>query len=215
MICALNEAESIPTVLENIPNWVDEIILVDGHSTDCTISVAKQVRPDTRILSQPKRGKGDAFKCGVAASRGDIIITLDADGTYSPEEMSKFVLPLLEGYDFAKGSRFIGKAPDCMSRTRQVGNGILALASNLLFQTRYTDICSGYYSFNRGLFDKINLLSDGFELEQELFIKIKKLKFNVIEIPHSYNQRVYGVSKTKNFKQGIKNLLLMCLLRLQ
>src|SRR3990172_4321735 len=76
LICALNEEGSLPYVLPRIPGWVDEVLLVDGHSVDGTVELARSLRPDIRVLHQPGRGKGDALKCGVAAARGDILVTL-------------------------------------------------------------------------------------------------------------------------------------------
>jgi glycosyltransferase involved in cell wall biosynthesis len=207
VICALNEEKNLSRVLPKIPTWVHEVILVDGHSTDRTIEVAKKLRPDIRILVQSKKGKGEAFKFGVASSKGDIIITLDADGTYPAEEMANFVRVLLNGYDFAKGTRFAGKKPKCMPRNRQIGNKILALTTNLLFQTHYTDVCTGYYGFRKKLFSEINISSDGFEIEQELFAKVAKMNYKVAEVPHSYRRRMYGVSKTRDFRQGFTDLL--------
>src|SRR5208283_5737847 len=120
-------------------------------STDRTIEVAKQLCPSIKTFKQPGKGKGMAFKYGVKLARGDIVVTLDADGTYSPDEIPKFVEAILNGYDFAKGTRFARKGPECMTINRRFGNRVLALASNILFQTRYTDVCSGYYSFRKGL----------------------------------------------------------------
>jgi len=99
LICALNEEENLLHVLPKIPGWVDEILLVDGHSTDRTVEVARQLNPDVKVLYQPGKGKGDALKCGIKHATGDIIVTLDADGSTDPEEMPKFIEPLLDGYD--------------------------------------------------------------------------------------------------------------------
>ncbi len=180
---------------------------MDGHSTDNTVEVAKKIRPNIRVLCQPNKGKGEALKYGVAASKSNIIVTLDADGTYLSEEMDRFVEAIIDGYDFAKGTRFIDRPPDCMPRNRQLGNKILAMSSNLLYHTKYTDICSGYYAFRKELFSEISLSSNGFELEQELFVKIAKMKCKIAEVPHSYKPRMYGTSKTRDFRQGIKDLL--------
>jgi glycosyltransferase involved in cell wall biosynthesis len=207
VICTLNEAKNFPHVLPYIPEWVDEVVLVDGHSTDGTVEVAKRLRPDVKVFYQPNRGKGDALKYGVNKARGDIIVTFDGDGTYDPAEMYKFVDAILQGHDFAKGTRFADKVPLHMSAHRRLGNKILALTANLLFGSRYTDICSGYYAFKREAFRKINLTSDGFEMEQELLIKIVKMKLKVAEVSHSYKMRRYGASKTKDLTQGIKDLL--------
>ena len=138
VICTFNEADNLPYVLPKIPDWVDEVILVDGHSTDNTVEVARKLRPDIRILYQPGRGKGDALKHGIGQASGDIIVTLDADGATDPEDMSKFIQPLLNGYDFAKGSRFIKGSTEDKPRHRIVGNWVITLTFGLLFFKRYT-----------------------------------------------------------------------------
>jgi glycosyltransferase involved in cell wall biosynthesis len=206
VICALNEEKNLSQVLPLIPSWVDEIILVDGHSTDNTVEIAKKLRPGIKVLCQPNKGKGEALKYGVAASKGDIIATLDADGTYSPKELSHFIQAIIDGNDFAKGSRFVYSKPDCMPDNRQFGNKVLALTANFLFRASYTDICSGYYAFRKNLFDELRLSSNGFEMEQELFVKIIRRKYRVVEISHSYQKRLYGSSKTRDFRQGFKDL---------
>lgn len=106
LICTLNEAENLPHVLPQIPDWVDEVLIVDGHSTDDTIKTAKELSPRAKIVVQTGKGKGNALKEGVNQSSGDIIVTLDADGQTDPHDMGKYVEPLIAGYDFAKGSRF-------------------------------------------------------------------------------------------------------------
>ncbi len=215
VICALNEEKNLPRVLPNIPSWVEEIILVDGHSTDQTVEIAKKLLPNVRILTQPNKGKGNAFKYGVLAAKNEIIVTFDADGTYLSEEISQFVTVLMAGYDFAKGSRFVGLKPDCMTRRRQIGNKILVWESNFLFGTKYTDICSGYYAFPKKVFNDANICSEGFELEQELFIKIAKMNLKVAEVPHSYRDRMYGSSKTMDFRQGFKDFMWILLFKLK
>jgi glycosyltransferase involved in cell wall biosynthesis len=143
LICALNEADNLQHVLPTIPDWVDEVLLVDGHSTDNTVETAKNLRPDMNVIQQPGKGKGDALKYGIKNAAGDIIVTLDADGSTDPEEIPKFIEPLLHGYDFAKGSRFLNSWPR-MPFHRRFGNYLLFTTANILHGTRYTDICSGY-----------------------------------------------------------------------
>src|SRR5215469_3638720 len=99
VIPTLNEGQNLRYVLPFIPPTVSEVILVDGNSTDDTVTVAKQLLPDVRIVKQARRGKGNALQAGFAASTGDIIVMLDADGSNDPTEISSFVQPLLEGYD--------------------------------------------------------------------------------------------------------------------
>ena len=122
VICALNEEKCLPQVLPKIPTCVEEVILVDGHSKDRTVEVAKALRPDIKVLCQPGSGKGAALKYGTAFSKGDIIVTLDADGTYPPEEIPKFVHAIIQGYDFAKGTRFLSEDANCMPGNRRLGN---------------------------------------------------------------------------------------------
>jgi len=118
VICALNEEENLPYVLPKIPGSVNEVLLVDGHSTDATVEVAKKLCPKIRVLYQSGKGKGDAIKFGVSQATGDIIITLDADGQTNPDDIDRFIAPLLNGYDLAKGTRLAHSRPPNMSKHR-------------------------------------------------------------------------------------------------
>jgi len=208
IICTLNEEQNLIHVLPKIPDWVNEAILVDGHSTDKTVEVAREMCPSMMILYQPGKGKGDALKFGVKNASGEIIVTLDADGATPPEDMPKFIAPLLKGYDYAKGTRFVEGSPK-MPPHRKFGNWVLATACNILFGTKYTDICSGYNAFWREAFLKINLPLDGFEMDQQLNVRIKKAGLRVIEVPYRDGRRLNGVSKTRDVRQGFKDLLII------
>src|SRR4030042_1202071 len=130
LICTLNEEGNLPHVLPRIPAWVSDVLVIDGHSTDRTVEIARKIRPDIRILGHPGKGKGDALRYGIEQASGDIIVTLDADGNTDPEELPKFIEPLLNGYDFVKGSRFLNTSPARMPRHRRIGNCILATTAN-------------------------------------------------------------------------------------
>ena len=106
VVCTLNEAPNLIHVLPRIPSYVDEVLLVDGHSTDGTVEIARTLRPDIRVLYQEGNGKGEAMRYGMEQATGDIIVTLDADGETDPQEMAKFIEPLLQGYDFDEGLAF-------------------------------------------------------------------------------------------------------------
>lgn len=209
LICTLNEETNLPYVLPKIPEWVDEVLLVDGRSSDNTVELAKRLRPNIRILYQPGKGKGDALKYGCKHAQGDIVVTLDADGTTDPKEIPKFVEPLLKGYDFAKGTRFLHSHPLKMSLYRRFGNWVLVTTANVLHGTKYTDICSGYNAFWKEILERIELVSKGFELEQEMNVKIKKAGLKVIEIPCNDTGRLSGGSKVSTFKQGLKDLIIV------
>jgi len=209
VICTLNEEDNLPKVLPKIPRWVDEIILVDGHSTDNTVKVAQTLRPDAKIFLQTGKGKGDALKYGFQRATGDIIVTLDADGATNSEEMHSFIDVLMRGYDFAKGTRLKYGRPSHMKWHRWFGNKLLVIAANLLFGSNYTDICSGYNAFWKRSLKRLVLYSNGFEMEQELNVKVRKAGLKVMEIPYAYEIRQSGASKVRDFRQGIRDLMLI------
>jgi glycosyltransferase involved in cell wall biosynthesis len=202
IICTLNEAECLPHVLPKIPNWVDEILVVDGNSTDSTIQVVKNLCPRIRVLYQTGKGKGDALKLGVKEACGEIIITLDADGETPPEEIENFIHPLLEGNDFAKGSRLSKRKPRNMPRYRWFGNKVLAFTCNILYGTHFSDICSGYNSFWKKEFNKLDLSyavnEVGCSMEQQMIVKAKKAGLKIKEVPVNSNGRIGGKSVLSN-----------------
>jgi len=205
LICALNEELTLPNLLPKIPPWVDEVLLVDGHSTDSTVAIARQLRPDIRLLYQPGKGKGDALRHGIKHASGDIIVTLDADGSTDPKEMAKFIQPLLNGYDFAKGSRFALGFPRHKPWYRIMGNWIITLTFDVLFFRRYTDLCSGYNAFWKKAIGRVNLWSaDGFEDEPLINLRVRRAGLKVTEVGHRDRGRREGGSKAPSWRQGFK-----------
>ena len=206
LICALNEAESLPYVLPKIPSWVDEVLLVDGHSCDGTVEVVKKIRPEIKILCQPGKGKGDALKYGVQQATGDIVVTLDADGETDSADIPRFIEPLILGADFAKGTRLTRGSPQNMPWHRWVGNKILTITCNILSGSKYTDVCSGYNAFWKRAFLRLNVRHSNFEMEQEMLVRAKKLGLRVIEVEHQTSGRLNGKSKVSDVKQGLFDL---------
>src|SRR4051795_10741705 len=123
VIPTYNEAKNLPHVFGLLPEDVHQVIVVDGHSVDGTIEVAQALRPDVTIVRQNRRGKGNAMACGFAAVTGDVVVMLDADGSADPREIPRFVQALVEGADYAKGTRFVvGGGSSDITRTRRWGN---------------------------------------------------------------------------------------------
>lgn len=217
LICTLNEEESLPHVLPRIPDWAGEVLLVDGHSTDRTVEIAQKVRPGIRVLNQPGKGKGDALRFGISQAAGDIIVTLDADGETDPQEMSRFVEPLLQGCDFAKGSRLVHRRPRGMSFYRWFGNKVLAWTCNLLYGTRFTDICSGYNAYWKAKFLQLELTDDpnevGCSMEQQMIVRAKRAGMMVKEVAHASEGRIAGASVISGLrdatKQGFRDWLVV------
>jgi glycosyltransferase involved in cell wall biosynthesis len=212
VIPTLNEAQNLRHVLPLIPSIVSEIILVDGHSTDNTLTVVQQllpiIRPTIRIIGQIKKGKGDALRTGFAACRGDIIVTLDADGSTDPREIPLFVEALIRGNDFAKGSRCIlGGGSHDFTLLRRLGNYGLRKLVNVLFWTRFTDLCYGYNAFWRHCLDYIEIDCDGFEVETLIHLRVHKANLQIVEVPSMEYRRIYGKSNLKAFRDGWRVLI--------
>lgn len=126
-----NEARNIAWVLEQIADDVDEIILVDGNSTDATVITARSYRPDISVVPQTGTGKGDALRTGFLAATGDVIVMMDADGSMAPQEIRHYLHFLANGYDFVKGSRFIaGGGSLDITPFRRLGNKFLLTVFN-------------------------------------------------------------------------------------
>jgi glycosyltransferase involved in cell wall biosynthesis len=207
LICTYNEEKNLPYVLPNIPSWVDEVLLVDGHSTDKTVETAVRMLPHIRVIYQPGRGKGDALRFGIRQATGDIVVTLDADGSADPFEIRSFTQPLVQGFEFVKGSRFLrGGGTTDMLLHRRLANKFLVSVFNVIYRTRYTDLCYGYNAFWRKKVLKIKLSTDGYQDEPELHVGVKKAGLRVTEVPSFEKMRLSGLSKSPAFRQGFKAL---------
>ena len=205
VIPAMNEARNLEHVFDTIPGWVDEIVLVDGHSVDETVEVARGLRPTVTIVHQHGRGKGDALQAGFAAAEGDIIVMMDADGSTDGREIPRFIAALVTGADFAKGSRFAsGGGSDDITFSRHLGNKILSGLVNVLFGTRYTDLCYGYNAFWAKHLQRLNLDCDGFEIETVMNVRAAKAGLAIQEIPSYEHLRLHGMSNLKVVRDGMR-----------
>lgn len=203
VIPALNEADNLRHVLPRIPTWVDEVVLVDGRSTDATVAVARALRPDIKVVEESTKGKGAALRKGFAAATGDIIVMLDADGSTDPQEIPIFVGALLAGADFVKGSRFMqGAGSSDMTFLRRLGNWGFVLMSRLLFGTSYSDLCYGYSAFWRHVLPVLALDADGFEIETLMNIRAFQAGFHVTEVASFEFDRIHGTSRLQTFPDG-------------
>jgi glycosyltransferase involved in cell wall biosynthesis len=203
IIPALNEGANLPHVLGSLPRWVDEVILVDGRSTDDTVAVARRLRPDITVILQRAHGKGDALQCGFAACTADIIVTMDADGSTDGREMVRFVSALAAGADFAKGSRFAsGGGSRDITTGRRCGNRILSTLVNWMFGTRYTDLCYGYNAFWARHLHALAVDSPGFEVEALMGIRAARAGLLVHEVPSFELPRLHGMSKLRVAADG-------------
>ncbi len=203
VIPAFNEEESIDWVLQQLPPWVSEVVLIDGLSTDRTEAIARKLRPDIIVVHQRQRGKGAALRAGFAAARGDIIAMMDADGSTDPAELETFVAALEAGADFVKGSRILtGGGSVDLTPIRKAGNLGFVLLVNRLYGSRFTDLCYGYCAFWRRHLDALRLRADGFEIETELALNAVRAGLKIREVPSMELARRGGASNLRAFSDG-------------
>ena len=184
IIPARNEARNIPWVFERIPRCVDEVILVDGDSSDATLRMAAQSLPTVRSVPQRGTGKGSALRTGFRAATGEYVVMMDADGSMSPEEIPHYLHFLEHGYDFVKGSRFVaGGGSLDLTLIRSLGNRALLAVVNQLYRTRLTDLCYGYCAFRRSFLDELDLRATGFEIEAEMIAHALRSGMRIAEVP--------------------------------
>jgi glycosyltransferase involved in cell wall biosynthesis len=215
VIAALNEEENLPYVFARLPDGLHEVIVVDGHSTDDTVAVARRLRPDVRIVTQSGRGKGNALADGFAVCRGEIIVALDADGSTDASEIPRFVAALCNGADFVKGSRFAqGGASSDITLTRSLGNHALNAVVNALYGTRYTDLCYGYNAFWARCLPYMRVDCDGFEVETLINVRIAKAGLVVHEVPSNERPRIHGRSNLHAVRDGTRVLCTIVLERM-
>jgi glycosyltransferase involved in cell wall biosynthesis len=219
IIPALNEAPNLLHVLGNIPDGY-EVILVDGNSTDGTVEVARSLWPDVRVVYQTGVGKGNALACGFVAASGDVVVTIDADGSMDPKEIPAFVEAVVEHPGtYAKGSRILPQAgSDDLTRVRRFGNRMLVWAVNVLYGTDYTDLCYGLNAFWRRDLDRLGFPRTetgivakehqklGFEVETYLNVRAARAGLRIVEVPSFEHRRANGVGNLRVVRDGLRIL---------
>jgi glycosyltransferase involved in cell wall biosynthesis len=203
VIPAKNEAANIGWVLSRMPSYVDEVVVVDGLSTDGTLEIAKMITPDVVVIHEMTPGKGAAMRAGMAAARGDYVVVLDADGSMDPYEIERFVAELDAGADLVKGSRFTdGGGSTDISLLRRWGNAGLLFIANLAFGTRFTELCYGYMGMRRSILDRLTLDAAGFEIETQIVTRAILAGLHVSEVASSELPRRSGRSNLNPFADG-------------
>ncbi len=215
-----NEEPNLRWLARHMPAHVHEIILVDGGSTDGTVQTAQALWPDVRVVAQTRKGKGNALACGFHAATGDIIVMIDADGSMDPGEIPYFVAALVDGADYAKGSRFTtGGGSSDITALRAWGNRRLNGITAVVHGTAYSDLCYGYNAFWRhslpalsldqgipGTFSDRTLWGDGFEVETLINIRVHAARLKITEVASFESERLYGLSNLKTFRDGLRVL---------
>jgi len=198
VIPAKNEEEGIEKIIKNVSRFVDEVLVVDGHSKDKTRQIAKEC--GAKVVLDGGKGKGDGIRTGVRKAKGDIIVFIDADGSHNPKDIPKLIKPIKNGEaDLVVASRAKGGSDevrlDLDGLFRQIGSEIAAILVNFRWRANLTDIQNGFRAIRKKTALALKLESDGFEIEEEMIMKCLKRGVRIMEVAGHEYQRKWGVSK--------------------
>lgn len=215
MIPVYNEKDTVETILRRVLGvhldaLTPEVIVVDDGSRDGTVEILRrmekeQVSPVLRVYYHPEnQGKGAAIKTGLAHVKGDLVIIQDADLEYQPEEYPLLLMPLLKyGADVVYGTRFSG-VHRAFLFWHYVGNKILTMLTNLLYDSMISDMEVGFKAFRTEVIQGIPLNARGFDFEPEITAKVLKRKLKLFEVPITYSGRDYSEGKKITWKDGYR-----------
>jgi glycosyltransferase involved in cell wall biosynthesis len=205
VIPCLNEEIAIDRVLDGLPAFVDEVVVVDNNSTDRTAEIARS--RGAIVVTELSRGYGRAYKRGFSIATGDIVITLDGDHSYPLDALSYLIEAFLHSkVGFLSGSRFPTVNPDAMSLKHRIGNRILSIVMSVLFLRWVSDSQSGMWVFRRDILPRMKLTSDGMAFSEEIKIEaIRNREIGFREISIDYSQRI-GEKKLEPWKDGVRNI---------
>ncbi|MGI8744379.1 MAG: glycosyltransferase family 2 protein [Bryobacteraceae bacterium] len=205
IIPCLNEEQGIEQVLRRMPEFVDQVIVVDNGSTDRTSDVARSLGAE--VIREPVRGYGRSYKKGFSNARGDLIVTLDGDHSYPPDAISYLLEAFLHlEVDFLSASRFPVRDSKAMSFKHKFGNWMLSLATSLLYFRWVRDSQSGMWVFRRSILSGMALESDGMAFSEEIKIEaLRNRRIRFAEISIQYSSRL-GEVKLNPWRDGFYNL---------
>ncbi len=216
LIPCYNEEAGIRQVVRSFPRaalrlqgYLLEVLVIDNNSKDSTARVARNA--GARVLSEPKQGKGNAIRTGMASISADTsyVVMLDGDDTYSAAEIIRLVEPLDSGFcDVVVGSRLSGRIPEgSMTGFNRLGNWTFSHLVRYFYRVNVTDVLTGYFAWNKPVVDELrpHLVSDGFAIEMEMITKMARLGHEIYSVPISYNPRA-GESSLNPILDGTRIL---------
>lgn len=210
LIPVFNEVNTLEILLQKVEDagfcgLEKEIILIDDFSTDGTREILKKLEEKYQIFYHDKNmGKGAALRTGLTHIRGDIVVIQDADLEYEPADYEPLVKLILDGRaDVAYGSRLSGGKPSrSFMFTHLLGNKLLTLMTNILYNTTLTDMETCYKAFRAEFIKDITIKSNRFDFEPEITAKVLKKGARLYELPISYYGREYEEGKKITWKDG-------------
>jgi dolichol-phosphate hexosyltransferase len=204
VIPTLNEAGNIGEALASIEKelaYPNEVIVVDGNSTDGTQEIAKD--NNCRLIIQPKKGYGLALLTGMKRAKGDIVVMIDGDGTYEPKHINLLIDTMIERRaEMCLASRMYGLRPHSMGLINYVGNRLITLCYDLLYGQYLTDTQSGFRAISKAAIEKVNFEEGDMAFAIEMLTKFAKKRFKMVEVGTVYKPRKYGKTKLKPLTAG-------------
>jgi glycosyltransferase involved in cell wall biosynthesis len=184
-----------------------EIIMVDDCSTDRSLEFSKI--PGVKVfLLKTHMGKGYTLRAGFAKAEGEIITTIDSDGSHRPEELPRLLTPILQNNaDLVIGSRYFGLTPVAAKKLNAAGVRLFNFLVKTLTRTAVSDSQSGYRVMRSAVLRRMRLKSSGYEIESEMLVKTIRRRFRILEVPISFEQRTYGTSRLDPIVDGVKIFL--------
>jgi glycosyltransferase involved in cell wall biosynthesis len=221
IIPAMNESATLTSIIDSVPEYVDEIIVIDGRSKDNTFEIASNHPRVNKVLRQRSRGKGAALSLGFAVATCDLVAIIDADGSMDPAELKDF-LNMFPQAEIVKGSRSkkLGGTSADLTIFRDLGNRVLTKLCNVWFKENWTDLAYGYAVVDRKALGKLGLSSydemgsvfghksygQGFEIEALIFCRSSKWGFRVLEVASAEHKRISGSSNLRAIRDGFRVL---------
>ena len=206
VIPTLNEAGTIKAAIDTIDKYViypKEIIIVDSNSTDGTIEIVKDTNR-CRLIIEPRRGYGIALRTGIKNAKGNIIIMVDADGTYEFKHIDLLINRMLEkDADMVLATRMYDPNK-AMGFLNFLGNKAITLTYDFFYSQFLSDSQSGFRAISHEALDKVKLKETDMAFATEMLIQFAREGYNMVEIPTTYKPRIYGKTKLKPFKSGIE-----------
>jgi len=229
-----NELENLKRLLPTIPDFVDEVLVIDGYSIDGTSEFANDSRYVTKVLMQKAPGKGSALCLGVQMASFKNIICIDADGSMSTLEFPKLLDPMIDSnIDVIKGSRYLpGAGSEDLSLFRSLGNRGLLLIAKLLYKCKWTELAYGYFGLTQDAVKKLDLFEfeskvpsrwifknlaygQGFEIEAVIFCRALRRNLSIKEFASMETNRWNGTSNLKAIPDGFRVLFAILIERIR